>query len=396
MILRMNESSTVISRLESLTKKRITFLGVGPMSIRVVEETLKIANSFNKPIALIPSRRQVDSASLGGGYVCNWTTQKFSQDIKKRNTVGNLLLSRDHSGPWQGATGPDKLEVSLTSAMDEAKESLTADIQSGFDLIHIDPSQAYKRGATNEDVDNLALELIEHCYRTSKDNNREFIYELGTDEQDYHPEPIYFLEDKVKKIKKKLMDANLPLPYYYVVQTGTKVMETRNVGSFNQPISVKGQLSPAMYLPNLIKMLQENGLRLKEHNSDYLNQKSLEWHRRFGIHASNVAPEFGVTETRAILFFLRKNGFAKEHDFLIDYFFQQGKWKKWKLENSTLSDEELATISGHYHFSDIEVQEKIEKVTIEATNRSLDFDGFVRASISNAIMKYTNAYGYGV
>jgi hypothetical protein len=392
----MSYSAKVIDRLENLTKKRITFLGVGPMSIRVVEETLKIANSYNKPIALIPSRRQVDSKSLGGGYVCNWTTEKFSQDVRDINKLNNLLLSRDHSGPWQGTRGPENLEISLSEAMNEAKESLTVDIQAGFDLIHIDPSQAYKRGASNEEVDNLALELIEHCYLTSKKNNREFIYELGTDEQDYHPEPIYYLEDKIRKIKKKLTESKLPLPYFYVVQTGTKVMETRNVGSFNQPISVKGQLSPAMYLPNLIEMLRENGLRLKEHNSDYLNQKSLEWHRRFGIHASNVAPEFGVTETKAILSFMKKYRFHTEYQFLVDYFYNAGKWKKWKLENSTLNHEELAIISGHYHFSEKEVQEKIEKVTTEARKKNLDFDGIVRESISNAIKKYTNSYGYGV
>ena len=127
-----------------------------------------------------------------------------------------------------------------------------------------------------------------------------------------------------------------------------------------------------------------------------MNQKSLEWHRRFGIHASNVAPEFGVTETKAILSFMKKYGFHTEYQFLVDYFYSAGKWKKWKLENSTLSHEELAIISGHYHFSEKEVQEKIEKVTIEARKKNLDFDGIVRESISNAIKKYTNSYGYGV
>jgi hypothetical protein len=366
------------------------------MSIRVVEETLKIADNYKRPIALIPSRRQVDASSLGGGYVCNWTTEEFSSDIKKMNKLNNLFLSRDHSGPWQGSKGPENLDFTLSSAMNEAKESLSADIDSGFDLIHIDPSQAYKRGASNDDVDNLALELIEHCYKESEKTNKNFVYELGTDEQDFHTEPIFNLEEKIHKIKKKLEKAGLPLPYFFVVQTGTKVMETRNVGSFNQPISVKGELSPAMYLPNLIKMLLNNDLHLKEHNSDYLNDKSLEWHRRFGIHASNVAPEFGVVETKATLLFLKSNRFTKEYDFLVNHFYNGQKWKKWKLENSTLGEEELAMISGHYHFADPEVQEKLHAVKVESEKRNLGFEVIVRRAISNAITKYTSHFGYGL
>ena len=39
---------------------------------------------------------------------------------------------------------------------------------------------------------------------------------------------------------------------------------------------------------------------LKEHNADYLSDNALKWHKKFGIHGANVAPEFGVCETKAI------------------------------------------------------------------------------------------------
>ena len=46
---------------------------------------------------------------------------------------------------------------------------------------------------------------------------------------------------------------------------------------------------------------------MKEHNADYLSNNSLSWHPRLGIHAANVAPEFGVCETSKIVDILKQN-----------------------------------------------------------------------------------------
>ena len=44
---------------------------------------------------------------------------------------------------------------------------------------------------------------------------------------------------------------------------------------------------------------------MKEHNADYLTN-DLSWHPKLGIHAANVAPEFGVVETKLFLKILQK------------------------------------------------------------------------------------------
>ena len=36
---------------------------------------------------------------------------------------------------------------------------------------------------------------------------------------------------------------------------------------------------------------------MKAHNTDYLSDKALSWYPRLGIHAANIAPEFGVAES---------------------------------------------------------------------------------------------------
>ena len=38
---------------------------------------------------------------------------------------------------------------------------------------------------------------------------------------------------------------------------------------------------------------------------------TLKWHPRIGIHAVNVAPEFGITETRTLIDILKKSNLNK-------------------------------------------------------------------------------------
>ena len=47
---------------------------------------------------LIASRRQIETKKLNHGYVNNWSTEKFSSYVQKKNN--NIILCRDHGGPY--------------------------------------------------------------------------------------------------------------------------------------------------------------------------------------------------------------------------------------------------------------------------------------------------------
>ena len=121
-----------------LTKKRCTLLGVGPMSANCVDAAIELSNVFDSTLMLIASRRQIDSEQFGGGYVNNWTTSEFAEYVIDRDKKGKILLARDHGGPWQSEF--EKTKSSLRHAMESAKLSYKADIDSGFQILHIDPS----------------------------------------------------------------------------------------------------------------------------------------------------------------------------------------------------------------------------------------------------------------
>ena len=84
--------SIIQHRLKSFIKdKRVTFLGVGPMSLNCINATIDLANDYDVPIFLIASRRQIDSEEFGCGYVNNWSTQEYSKYVIDNDKKGKIV-----------------------------------------------------------------------------------------------------------------------------------------------------------------------------------------------------------------------------------------------------------------------------------------------------------------
>ena len=78
-----------LSQIDKIIKSKKTLLGVGPMSQNVIDSAIELSDEYEVPLILIASRRQIDSNFHGGGYVNNWSTEKFSDYVKK-NQKRNL------------------------------------------------------------------------------------------------------------------------------------------------------------------------------------------------------------------------------------------------------------------------------------------------------------------
>jgi len=55
-----------LKKIQDLISRRITLLGAGPMSKFSVDAIIELSNFYNLPIAMIPSRRQIECKELGG------------------------------------------------------------------------------------------------------------------------------------------------------------------------------------------------------------------------------------------------------------------------------------------------------------------------------------------
>ncbi len=372
-------------KLENIIAQRKTLLGVGPMSLNVVDSSIELANKYNLPFMLIASRRQIDSTDFGGGYVNNWDTEKFSNYVKKRDKKKNIILCRDHGGPWQ-----NNLEISkkynLRQAMNSAKESYLTDIKNDFKIIHIDASLYLD--STNKINDSLerTYELYEYCYAQAKKYKKEILIEVGTEEQTGTTNTFEEIEFFLEKLVSFCKINKLPKLFFIVLQSGTKVMEMKNIGIFESIVRIKNELPVEIQIFKLLEICKKFGVYFKEHNTDYLSDESLKWHPFLGIHASNVAPEFGVAETVKLLKIMNLHKPKLKNKF-IELSVESGKWKKWIL-NGDISDIQKAHISGHYVYSSKEGKEIIQELKYFLNKRKINLDDELKKSIKYSILRY--------
>jgi tagatose-1,6-bisphosphate aldolase non-catalytic subunit AgaZ/GatZ len=374
-----------------INKKRCTLLGVGPMSLNCVDAAIELANDYEVPIMLIASRRQIDSDSFGGGYVNNWTTENFARYVTDKDKKGNILLARDHGGPWQSTKEKDE-QLSLRRAMDSAKSSYLSDILAGFQIIHIDPSIDIHGTPDVDEILDRVFDLYEFCWAESRQSKKEIIFEVGTEEQNGSTNSQEQLDYILNALQTFCRKNHLPQPTFVVIQCGTRVMEMRNVGSFDSPVRVANEIPAEIQLPKMIEICNRHAICMKAHNTDYLSDEALQWHPRLGIHAANVAPEFGVAETKALVNVLESNGLTNYSERLLKISYDSKKWIKWMLNETNATDRDRAIIAGHYVFSTPEVKELKISAGKELEQKGIHLEDFLKERVKHSIVRYLRSF----
>jgi tagatose-1,6-bisphosphate aldolase non-catalytic subunit AgaZ/GatZ len=369
------------------SKRNCTLLGVGPMSVNCVDSVLELTNEYNVPIILIASRRQIDSEQFNGGYVNNWTTSEFANYVRNKDKVKNVILARDHGGPWQNNNEIEQ-KMNPDQAMRSAKDSFKSDIDAGFEILHIDPSIDINGPVPKDKLMDRLFELYEYCWDYAKKSNKEIAFEVGTEEQSGSTNTPDNLNETLHLIEKFCNKNKILFPSFVVIQTGTKVMEMRNIGSFDSPLRVENEIAAEIQVPKMIEICKNFNIFMKEHNTDYLSDQSLLWHPRLGIHAANVAPEFGVAETVAFLQILENNNLRSLALKFIELSHNSKKWQKWMLPNSTASVREKALISGHYIFSTPECIELRKEALFNLKKKGIDLNAHLCQQIKKSIFRY--------
>ena len=371
-----------------LKDRKATLLAVGPMSKNCVEATIEIANEKNVPIMMIASRRQIDSKEFGGGYVNNWDTKKFSNYVKKKDKNKLITLCRDHGGPWQNSLEIKKKFNSI-EAMNSAKRSYMKDIDSGFKIIHIDTCLSLNgiEKSKKKTLDRL-FELYKFCSNYAKKKNKNIFFEIGTEEQSGTTNTQKELEETLHKTINFCKKNKLKKPTFVVIQSGTRVMEMRNVGTFEAPFRVENEIPAEIQIPKMIEICKKYNVLMKAHNTDYLSNEALNCYPRLGINAANIAPEFGVIESKKILEIMGALKLKSLKNSFIKLSLDSNKWKKWMTKDSKANDYEKAVISGHYVFSEkkfLEIKENLVKILKE---KNQNLDKILKKEIKDSILRY--------
>ena len=305
---------------------------IGPMSRNVVDAVIEYCNDSETLIGLIPSRRQIE---YNKGYVNNWTTREFINYVRERSS--NVILQRDHGGRSQSTTA-DHLS------------SYREDAVCGLDLIHIDPWKCYT------DLDEIISETTKDIL-LCESANPNCRYEIGTEEaiHKYDCEEFnYFLSGVKKSLGKRWSKVR-----YAVIQSGTAISSTSNVGVFD-----------SQRCREMIGICHNYGLLSKEHNGDYLSITEIKKRFDLGLDAINIAPQFGVAETRQIMKSIQEDYYLLERIFQLCY--DSKKWVKWFPSSFDVSTEEskkkLIEASCHYVFSLPEFIQIFDKLKVNDTD----------------------------
>jgi len=324
-------------------------LGIGPMSTEAIEAAFRYSHYHRKQLMLIPSKNQIDSK---GGYVNGWTTGQFMDAIRKLRTTyenSDVLVCRDHCGP--GFNG----NFDLSDTYDTIRD----DIQNGFDLVHID--FCHFQGSKDEQ-----MEASKKAVEFSLQQNPHIMLEIGTDENmgsNYSLPNISEIEREIDFFK-AICD-----PEFYVVQTGSLVKEINQVGNFNKEFTVK-----------ITDVLHRKGIKLKEHNADYLDRGSIVA-RQDIVDARNIAPQLGVVQTQLVLAKCLIYGIDFQN--FLDDVYESGKWKKWLHTNTDDNKFLCSVIAGHYCFN-VDSYRRI----IDALSDREDINEFLVNSLMEIIGHY--------
>jgi hypothetical protein len=271
-------------------------LGFGPMSQDITEILARYTKENAYPLMIIASRNQADYNS---GYVC---TSKELVDLVKEFNNPNLLICRDHCGPYFG----DKyIRLTIEECIAMCKETIKNDISSGFDLIHIDVSRIKSNHLT------YGKDLIEYAISLNPNIMLEFGSENNTgidvsSSIGRIEEQLVFLQQYKKNVK------------FFVTQTGS-LTKCGQEGTFSLVDNT-----------NVAKQIHDAGFLFKEHNADYFNKADLIDRRKAGVDSLNIAPQLGTIQTAILKEFSPVNLWNKFSDVV----YSANKWQRWDDEIS--------------------------------------------------------------
>ena len=386
-----------ISRRE---RRNFTLFAACPNSEAVLKAALVAAKRANAPIKFAATLNQVD---LDGGYT-KWSQERFVQRAFEFAQMvgyeGPVIIALDHGGPYL----KDLHRIQnwpFERAMAAVKESLSACLLAGYDLLHIDttvdPAFRGKASVPMEIVVNRTVELIKHVeYVRAERQLPPISYEVGTEEVGggmTEPEDFKrFLE----LLKEQLLKHKLPdvWPCFIVGRVGTDLHTT----TFYPNIAMK-----------LAEIAATYGSAIKGHYTNYV--ANLEAYPASGVGGANVGPEFSDAEYSGLINLVemeeklasegKVTNLSNLNHILKNAVVASRRWEKWRRGDELgrsfdeLSSERqswLIRTGCRYIWTEDRVAEARRKLYQNLMRSGVEAEKLVAEKITKVMMKYFRAF----
>jgi tagatose-1,6-bisphosphate aldolase non-catalytic subunit AgaZ/GatZ len=314
-----------------------TVLAICPNSEAVVKAAMVGAKEAEAPLFFAATLNQVD---LDGGYT-GWRQTDFvalaREKAARYRYEGPIVVGLDHGGPWLKDKQTQEAWP-LARAMAGVKESLTACVTAGYDLLHVDPTVDRTRPKDQpmpiELVIERTLELIAHAESQRRGQGLPPVsYEVGTEEVHGGLADMGVFRRFLEGLKEGLSKLGLSevWPCFVVGKVGTDLHTTE----FDPEVARK-----------LAAVAGEYGSVIKGHYSDSVSNP--EAYPLAGMGGANVGPEFTEAEYAALQELTEEEktaGGARSGmmEALRAAVVASGRWEKWRLaEEQERSFDELS------------------------------------------------------
>ena len=398
----MTPLNRIVERIIALRARgvQITLLAVCPNSDAVLEAAIKVAAVNDMPMLFAATLNQVDR---DGGYT-GWTPQAFVARMKelavKHQCTSPLYPCLDHGGPWlKDVHTRDGLGLAETMA--EVKTTLTACLEAGYALLHIDPTVdrtlPIGQPPQIEVVVERTVELIAHA-----ESEREQLglppmsYEVGTEEVHGGLVNLDNFDQFLAGLRASLESAGLAhaWPCFVVGQVGTDLHTT----AFDPESAHR-----------LYDRVAPLGSLVKGHYTDWVANPAD--YPATGMGGANVGPEFTAVELTALHELCGREARSMKDqpnpptsDFaatLKTAVVDSGRWRKWLTpdevglgfdELTSSRQKWLVATGARYVWTDPRVLAARQRLYDALAPDLADPNAFVVDRIAQSIQKYVDAF----
>jgi len=401
--LKIPVTEAILQSFKNLSRREgrnFTLFAACPNSETVLKAALLAAKRANAPIKFAATLNQVD---LGGGYT-KWNQRDFVQhaleSAQEVEYEGPVIIALDHGGPY--LKDIHRIENwPFERAMAAVKESLSACLLAGYDLLHIDatvdPAFEGRASVPMEIVVDRTVELIEHVEHVRADRQAPPIsYEVGTEEVGGGiTEPEDF-KSFLELLKEQLLRHKLPdvWPCFIVGRVGTDLHTT----AFSPNIAMK-----------LAEIASTYGSVIKGHYTDYV--VNLEAYPASGVGGANVGPEFSDAEYSGLMNLVKMEEILASEgkvttlsnldQILKNAVVASRRWEKWRRgyelgrsfdELSSERQSWLVRTGCRYIWTEDKVVEARRKLYQNLMRNGVEAEKLVIEKIVEVMMKYFRAF----
>ena len=371
---------------------RHTLLAVCPNSTAVARAALRAAQEANTPLLYAATLNQVDR---DGGYT-SWTPAGFANFVRaeaeRLDIDVPILLGLDHGGPWKKDLHRQE-DLDYETTMAAVKRSITACVQAGYDLLHLDPTEDRRlppdAAVPIDTIVERTVELMRHAEDARRAAGRSPIaYEVGTEEVSGGLQSEDRLRSFLKQLDEALRIHDLPVPSFVVGDVGTRL-----AGSNFDPDQARQLTRVAS---------KQMGALLKGHYTD--DVAAPEAYPLSGMGGANVGPGLSAVETEALRELgeleqrlENESGFANA---LRDAVVDSGRWRKWLFPEEAEQPFEALTAErqrwlvdtgSRYVWTEAEVKTAREAL-YDNVSEYRNAEAYVQWRLKTAILGYMHAF----